>query len=343
MFGLIIHSLERLFWRRETRRRAHPFAWGTDVLGGDTQRDDPRAFLHRYAQHALDTSEQFFAAGAAAWYRLENGVLSFPSALESPFPENNVVCARWFPARTDGPSAKRGRRAAVVVLPQWNAEWDGHANICRFLNRLGLSALRLSLPYHDRRKPAGFERADYMVSPNIGLTLQASRQAVLDVRRALRWLEQQGFTRLGILGTSIGSSVAFVTLAHEPALRAGVFLHVSTYVGDVVRTGLTTSHVWESLEGHVTAEELRHFWAPISPFPFVPRLKGQEKQMLLVSGRHDLSFRPEFSRRLWQTMSAEAVPHKLLLLPCGHYTLARPPFSYWAGLRFGLFLRRALA
>ncbi|MGD0404816.1 MAG: abhydrolase domain-containing 18, partial [Candidatus Acidiferrales bacterium] len=64
----------------------------------------------------------------------------------------------------------------------------------------------MSLPYHDRRAIPDHPRGDHLVGPNIGLTLQANRQAVMDVRRTLRWLESQGYDRLGILGTSIGSS-----------------------------------------------------------------------------------------------------------------------------------------
>ncbi len=106
---------------------------------------------------------------------------------------------------------------------------------------------------------------------------------------------------------------------------------------------MTTAHVWQSLQGRVSAEELRHFWAPISPYPYVSRLRGSGKKILLVSGRYDLSFLPEFSEQLWQALAEQGVPHERLRLPCGHYTLGKPPFNYWAGARFLSFLRRALA
>ena len=330
-----IRAREYARWSAENRRLTHPFAWGIEHLGGDSARDDPRAFLTRYAAQALADSDRFFAVTPAPWYKLAGDLLTFPSALESAFPENNIVFARLFPTRSQG--------RMVIVLPHWHADWESHVNVCRFLNRFGLSAVRLSLPYHDRRMPPGLERADYMVSPNIGLTLQASRQAVLDARRLVHWLRQQGYTKLAILGTSLGSSVAFVTLAHEPALRAGVFLHVSTYFGDVVRTGLTTAHVWAGLKGQVSADELRHFWAPISPYPYVDKLVGTGKRCLLVSGRYDPSFLPEFSRAFWTALRQRGVPYELLLLPCGHYTLGSFPFNYWAGFRCARFLRRTLA
>jgi len=41
----------------------------------------------------------------------------------------------------------------------------------------GMAALRMSLPYHDRRMPPELRRADYIVSSNIVRTLQVCRQA----------------------------------------------------------------------------------------------------------------------------------------------------------------------
>ncbi len=115
MLQRAIHSLERAYWRAEKRRATRPFAWGLELVGGDARRDDPRAFFRRYADEALAASDSFFAAGPAEWYQLADGRLTFPSALESPFPENNLVTARWFPAT----GLRNGQpRRAVVVLSE---------------------------------------------------------------------------------------------------------------------------------------------------------------------------------------------------------------------------------
>jgi dienelactone hydrolase len=200
----------------------------------------------------------------------------------------------------------------------------------------------MSLPYHDRRAIPEYPRADHLISPNVGLTLQANRQAVLDTKRTLRWLEQEGYTRLGILGTSIGSCLAFLTLAHEPTLVAGAFLHVSTYFADVVATGLTTSNVWQSLEPHVSIAELRDFWSPISPRPYISRLAGQNKKILTITARYDPTFPYALSQEFTNAVRAEQLAIDTVVLPCGHYSLGVAPFSHIAGYRFGTFLRRNL-
>src|SRR5213078_3129528 len=123
----------------------------------------------------------------------------------------------------------------------------GHVGLCRLLAFSGMTALRVALPYHDQRMPPELHRADYIVSSNVARTVQVCRQAVLDARRAIAWLAAQGFERIGILGTSLGSCLAMLTSAHEPLIRAQALNHVSPWFADVVWRGLSTHHVRESL------------------------------------------------------------------------------------------------
>ena len=328
-------AYEQMRFAQEQNRRVLPFEWGLEHVGGDPNDRNPRAWLDQFIAHTLAHSDDWFATTPADDYQLEDNVLTFTSAVESPWPENNRVHAQLFKARRHGP--------AVVVLAQWNSRWEEQQNVCRWLQLLGITAVKISLPYHDRRAIPGHPRADHLVSANIGLTLQASRQAVLDVRRTLLWLEQQGYDRLGLLGTSIGSCLAFLTLVHEPALRAAAFLHVSTYFGDVVAAGLTTSNVWDALHHDFSLEEVRHFWSPISPYPYVPRLVGARKKILAISGRYDPTFPNELTQEFLAEMKRKGIPSQSLSLPCGHYSMGVAPFSYAVGYRFGTFLFQVLA
>lgn len=331
-------------WSTDNNRHVRPFAWGLEHIGGPSNGADPRAFLRGWVRQTIANSQAWYAAPPATDYRLDSeNVLTFTSCVASPFPENNTVHAQLFPARSIA-SRSRVKKfgPAILVLPNWNAKWHGQRGLCKWLQLLGFTVLRLSLPYHDRRMVRGHQRADQLVGPNIGLTLQANQQAVRDARQCLHWLEQQGHSRLGILGTSIGSSIGYITLVHDPAVRAAGFFHVSTYFADVVERGMTTGHVWEGLRSNVNLDELRDFWAPISPVPYVERGMGAGKDTFMVYGKYDPTFLPELTADMLRALRTHGCNPRTLELSCGHYSLELAPFSYIAGFRMGTFFLESL-
>jgi dienelactone hydrolase len=332
----VFHNWERRLASVATNRVARPFEWGTEWLAGEPLPDgDPRAALQTWGEATIARSAEFYQVEPAHDYALTGDVLTFTSAVVTPHPDNNTVRCRYFP----DPSPK-GRRRAVLVLPQWNSDAAGHVGLCRLLNRFGLSALRLSLPYHDARMPSELTRADYIVSANVGRTAQVCRQAVKDARQAIAWLRAQGYEAIGILGTSLGSCLSMLTTAHEPLVTAAALNHISPYFADVVWNGLSTMHVRETLEGNVTLDELRTMWLPISPLPFLERVRGRE--ILLVYALYDLTFPVDLSRRLVQAFHRAGVAHQLAVLPCGHYSTGKLPFNLMDGLTLCRFLNRAL-
>jgi hypothetical protein len=331
-----IRRYEHRRWTADDNRMVRPFEWGLEHINGSATHDEPRAFARQYSHDAMNRSDDWYAAPEVHDYRLDlNHVLTFTSTVESPWPENNTVHAQFFPGKKIGP--------AVLILPNWNAKWHGQVALCQWLQRMGISAMKMSLPYHDRRMALGHERADQLVGPNIGLTLQANRQAVKDARSCLTWLEQRGFDRLGILGTSIGSSVGYITMVHDKRVRAGGFFHVSTYFADVVSQGMTTNHVWEALRHEVSVEELREFWAPISPMPYVERGMGAGRNTFMVYGKYDPTFLPELTHEMLSSLRRHGADPRTLELPVGHYSLELAPFSYIAGYRMFTFFLEALA
>ncbi|MFY9555349.1 MAG: hypothetical protein WAV47_11620 [Blastocatellia bacterium] len=357
MFRKIIHSWERKLSRRDDNRVVRPFDWGLEFLGPrrfvDSSHDTgphPLDVIHRFNERAIQESPQFFALNTLPSFALEDRWLTYRSAVTTPFAENNVVSARYFPVNGrngagDGSRSEEISRAsgrAVVVLPHWNAKPQEHVALCELLNRTGIAALRLSLPYHDRRMLPGFQRADYMVSANLGRTLQANRQAALDTRAAVHWLSALGYDRIGIVGTSLGSCIAFLTFIHETKIRVGVYNHVSSYFGDVVWEGLTTAHVRRGLETVLNGDDVRKAWLAISPNSYVDKLVGDERRGLMISARYDLSFTPELSGLLFDECDRHGVKLDRALVPCGHYTLGRAPYKYYTGYLLASYLRKYL-
>lgn len=345
LLGRYIRSRERRHAARDTNRVVRPFEWGTEFLDAHANGDHAHRIIERHAQRWIERSEEFYSFAPIEDYRLEGDVLAWTSAVKTPAPENDTVRARFFPAVEKPRRSRAGAspRRAVIVLPQWNADAESHVALCRLLARMGIAALRLTLPYHEERRPAEIERADYLVCSNIGRTLQSMRQAVLDTRAAVAWLKSQGYERVGIVGTSIGSCTAFLAFVHEPAIDAGVFNHVSGYFADVVWRGISTLHVRASIEPHLTLEELRELWMPVSPMAFAPRLaRLSPRPMRFIAARYDLTFPADLSREVIAEIKSLGVPLDVSWLPCGHYTSGEPPWVYLDGFRIVSFLRKEL-
>jgi hypothetical protein len=367
----LFHAWERRLAAATTDRVVRPFEWGLEWIpeNGHHAATAPADRLGHWISEVMVDSDAFFTPPPTTDYTLtsnwdppsdlsalarnakaearsrreglpsearsakEGDLLTFPSAFTTPHHENNTVYARYFPAPKAG-------QAAVLVLPQWNSTADGHIGLSKLLAWSGISALRLSLPYHDWRMPPELHRADYIVSANVARTVQVCRQAVLDARRAIAWLAARGYERIGILGSSLGSCLALLTTAHEPLIRAEALNHISPHFADVVWRGLSTRHVREGLDGHIELDLLRTLWRPISPRWYLERLR--DRKTLLVYARYDLTFPPDLSKDLVGAFRDLGIPHEVATLRCGHYTTGKVPFKFVDGWILTRFLKRAL-
>lgn len=363
-----MHNWETRMTSRDNNRVVRPLEWGTEWAArwpvvsnirppeGNSDTAAMMAYWAAVNEHVIAHSDQFYSYNTPSDFRLEHRkvelfhtgsappkkqpkderapFLRFTSAVQSPYPENNVMNARWFPAR--------GHRA-VIVLPQWNADGVSHNGLCRIFNKLGISALRMSMPYHDIRRPAGLTRADYAVSANIGRTIDAVRQGILDIRSCLDWLQQRGYSRLGIVGTSLGSCYAFLAAAHDSRIAVNVFNHASSAFGDVAWTGQSTRHIRQGLEGVLTQEQVRQVWMCISPIVYFDKFQRWPKKSLMIYGRYDLTFLPEFSIQTAGEFLRRGLDTTIKALPCGHYSLGETPYKYMDAWHISRFLAKAFA
>jgi dienelactone hydrolase len=333
---------ERLCFQA-TNRVVRDFEWGLEWArdwpcarqcpkNGDT----PVDYIAKLNRLAVEDSDQFFDYERPNDFSLTGNILRFRSPVLTPYPENNTVHAQWFPAKSND------NKRAVVLLPHWNCPVHGYNVLCRALSRLGISALRISLPYHDYRMPSELKRADYAVSANVCRTMDAARQAVIDVRCCFDWLEMQGYGRLGIIGTSLGSAYACLASAHDPRISVNVFNHCSTYVADVVWTGLSTQHVRQGLEKHIDLDSLRNAWLAVSPISYMEKFAAKKHKSLFIYAAYDTTFLPRLSRDIIAKIREHGIDHKAVVLPCGHYTLGEAPFKFIDGYHICSFLKRNL-
>jgi dienelactone hydrolase len=366
---------------RDTNRIVRPLEWGFDWIRdfdspGNPQGESQDSFARMSAlnEQIVQRSNEFFAYTVPTDFRVEHRhpalfptnvrpetlqqdaemkrqaaagelepapFLRFTSAVRTPHPENDQVNARWYPA-PENPNSIGKPRQAIIVMPQWNADAISHNALCTMFNRFGISALRLSKPYHDIRRPAELERSDYAVSANVGRTISSCRQAVIDIRSCLDWLQTQGYTQFGVLGTSLGSCYAFIAAAHEPRLRVCAFNHAATWFGDVVWTGQSTRHIRAAFEqANLTQTMVRKMFLSVSPMAYMERFAASPKHVLVVHATYDLSFLPEFSRDVLVNFDRAGIDYVAKVLPCGHYTTGETPYKYLDGWYLGSFVYKS--
>jgi hypothetical protein len=367
---------------RDTNRIVRPLEWGLDwledfspVAAGSSQVDPAQALSQMIAVNddIVARNREFFGYATPTDFRLEERhpqlfptnvrpetldqdaefkrraatgeiepvqFLRFTSPIQTRYPENDTVNARWYPAPA---GSQKGRpKQAIIVMPQWNADAFSHNALCTLFNKFGISALRLSKPYHDIRRPAELERSDYAVSSNIGRTTAACRQAVIDIRCCLDWLEAQGYQQFGVLGTSLGSCYAFIAAAHDARIEVCAFNHASTQFGDVVWTGQSTRHIRAAFEdAGLSQEDVRAVFRAVSPTSYMDQFAAHSKRVLVVHATYDLTFLEEFSLDVLKNFDRLGVDYVSKVLPCGHYTTGETPYKYLDGWYLGSFVYQA--
>jgi hypothetical protein len=327
---------------RATNRVVRPFDWGLEWTSGwpvaaahPRNGHSPEQYLALLSSAAATQSDAFYGYTPPVDFKLRRDLLRFTSPVATPHAANNRVHAQWFPARNRN-------RKAVIVLPHWNAKVNEHVGLAKGLQFMGLSTLRVSLPYHDYRMPPELDRADYAVSANLARTIDATRQAVIDIRSCVDWLESQGYQRIGIIGTSLGSCYAFLASAHDARITANVYNMFSLYFAEPVWTGITTQHVRQGLEAEIDLERLRASWTAITPLHYVDRYARFPKKSLFIYANYDTTFLPAYSRAMLEEVRLRDLEHEVVVLPCGHYTMGRSPFRYLDGYHICSFLLRSL-
>ena len=372
-----MHKRERQLAMLNDDRQVRPFQWGTEFIGGDSDAADPHQVFADFSKRTIENSDEYFSIPDSFDFRVNEPVppgadppataggtdrdppasaggtdrdtraaatatdntpdiLTWTSSITTPSGENNIARATYFPHETN-------RKAAVIILPHWNAKAGSYFDLCRFFNKVGMSALRLTLPYHEERMPPELTRADYLVAPNVGRSLQSITQAVADTRAGIVWLKQQGYEKIGVVGTSIGSCVAFLAFVHDPAIDAAVFNHVSGYMADVTWHGLSTYHVRNGFGDNIDLDKLREYWLPVSPMAYMEKLAAQpSRPQRYIYTLYDLSFPVELSRETMRALRRHKIKHSKAAIPCGHYTLGEKPWVYLDGYKIIKFLHKHL-
>ncbi|GAJ96147.1 RcgR family putative quorum lactone hydrolase [Rhizobium rhizogenes] len=268
-------------------------------------------------------------SGSDQGFQKQDGWLKFPSDMSTDVEENNVVWAKI----TESGSFDQ----VMVIFHHWNAS-ARNQQIASFFSKRGITVVEIAMPYHFERRRPGSAHADYMLSSNLGRTIQSVRQAVWDGRKLIRWLKSEGYREISVLGMSLGSWVAGLIAAHEPAVsKASLFLTAGS-LADMVWTGRATRSIRESLEPEIKLTDLRRAWAPLNLENYAHNLARRDLDLHVVLAKRDKVVLPELSQRFMKRLKDAGAQPNILELNCGHYSLGMPPYILLAGLSLKRFL-----
>ncbi len=137
----------------------------------------------------------------------------FPSAVTSPWPENDVVYAKL---------QKCGEhwqeKPTVVLVHGWNDEIGyalRHPYQARLFLKAGINVAMIELPYHLKRRPRRAGAVNDFLSEDLRCTVLAAKQAVMDIRALLAWLREQGCSETGLMGVSLGGWLTGLVTTHD--------------------------------------------------------------------------------------------------------------------------------
>lgn len=267
---------------------------------------------YRYPPQPLQVAAQMVRRDAQNTHWL----IRFPSLMETPeFARNQTVYAEVFIPH------REARMPAVVILHSWGVHKpDIEISLARFLARRGFVAAVMTLPYHVQRTPEGYLSGELMIVPDISRMRQSMRQAVLDTRRLIDWLQehpQVSADRVGLIGISLGAIVGALVLGVEHRIQAGVLVLGGGNLAHILwRSPLTMNiradlrqlgYNYERLKQEVSAEE---------PLTYLRRQYGE--RVLMINGRYDLVIPREDASALRDALGEGPI----LWLNTGHYAPA---------------------
>ena len=323
-------------WDERRARRGEQGKGATNLVL-DTERAFPHAngiedleeFLALADQAAADPTFFDEPSGRLEDFQREGEWLKFPSDVTTDVEQNNVV---WAEISESGSFDQ-----AMVVFHHWNAT-ARNRQIAKFFSRRGITVVQIAMPFHfERRRPSSLH-ADYMLSANLGRTIQSVRQGVLDGRKLIRWLKSEGYREISVLGMSLGSWVAGAVAAHDTAVsKASMFLTAGS-LADMVWTGRATRSIRNSLEPAIELSDLRRAWGPLNLENYVDRLARPDLDLHVVLADRDKVVLPELSQRFMLMVKDAGAKPTILKLNCGHYSLSIPPYIFLAGWGLKRFL-----
>lgn len=219
----------------------------------------------------------------------------FPSPVPSAWPENNVIFGHLH--RVPYPVPGEGRGPVVLLIHGWNGE-QGYRHLfpllARRFRRLGLAVAMIELPYHGSRKPRTGHLRNFL-SGDIAHMMEATRQAIADIRATIQWLRSEGYGPVGLWGVSLGAWLGGLVACIEKNVQAAVLVTPVPRLDQAIETLEFCRHIRASMTGRDISA------ADLNLTAHRPRLAPED--ILIVESLYDLFAPAESVEELWRAWS----------------------------------------
>ena len=203
---------------------------------------------------------------------------------------NNVVHGRLY--RCDD---RWRQKPVILLLHGWNDRLNHHFYFprhARQLNQMGLSAATLQLPWQFDRRPPELGAWGNFLCADVLHTVEATLQAMAEIRAFIDWLTEQACPFVGIWGVSLGAWLAGLTLCHDSRIGAAVLTVPVARLDRLIEEAAFCETIRCALQDrHIDLHKLNL----VSNHPVIAR-----ENILLVEAEHDLFVARENVEDLWR-------------------------------------------
>ncbi len=209
----ILRSLQR---QERIHHRSPEFGYDTALAFAVNEAEEKRAASNgELAFKKISDAEMFFSPILPAHpLKEEENFVTFQSDIVTADQQNNTFeCVV-----TDSGSKDH----ALVVFHHWYARNRYH-NFSKFFAARGITVIEATLPFHFGRSSDEYSEEQFF-NASLGRSVRSIRQAVLDGRKIVRWLYNQGYSKISVVGMCLGGTVAGLIAAQEEKVDKAVLM-----------------------------------------------------------------------------------------------------------------------
>jgi dienelactone hydrolase len=214
----------------------------------------------------------------------------FASPRPSAHTANNVVYGRLYRCGDHW-----RQKPVVLLLHGWNDALNHYLYFpqhARRLNRHGINAVTLQLPWQFDRRPRELGAWGNFLSADVLHTVEATLQALAEIRSLLDWLAGRGCPFIGLWGVSLGAWLAGLTLCHDSRIGCAVLTAPIPRLDRLIEEAAFCETIRSALQGRRVD---LHTLNLVSNRPLIAA-----ENILLVEAEHDSFVARDNVEELWR-------------------------------------------